>query len=90
MLARAAYAWIAGRPTPVTGANWGSTAVKVTSRPARFASSWAYPVMKRSVALAPAYPPLSGDPFGFTAAPLLNTTTLLPGRSGLSRASRSQ
>jgi hypothetical protein len=38
--------------------------------------------------LAPAYPPLSGDPF--SAAPLLNTTTLLPGRSGLSSASRSQ
>ena len=58
------------------------------SRPARFASSWAYPVMKRWVALAPAYPPLSGDPL--SAAPLLITTTLLPGRSGLSRASRSQ
>src|SRR3954447_2435440 len=44
--------------------------------------------MKRCVALAPAYPPLSGDPA--TAAPLLITTTRLPGRSGLSRASRSQ
>ena len=58
------------------------------SRPARRASSWAYAVMKRCVALAPAYPPLSGDPA--SAAPLLITTTLLPGRSGLSRASRSQ
>jgi hypothetical protein len=45
-------------------------------------------VIKRWVALAPAYPPLSGDPA--SAAPLLTTTTLLPGRSGLSRASRSQ
>ena len=44
--------------------------------------------MKRWVALAPAYPPLSGDPF--RAAPLLITTTLLSGRSGLSSASRSQ
>jgi hypothetical protein len=26
--------------------------------------------MNRWVALAPAYPPLSGDPFGFSAAPL--------------------
>ena len=42
------------------------------------------------MALAPAYPPLSGDPFGLTAAPLLNTITLLPGRNGLSKASRSQ
>ena len=39
---------------PVSGVNWGSTAVKVMSRPARLASSWAYPVMKRWVALAPA------------------------------------
>ena len=46
--------------------------------------------MKRWVALAPAYPPLSGDPFGFSAAPLLTTMTRLPGRSGVSRASRSQ
>ena len=44
--------------------------------------------MKRWVALAPAYPPLSGEPC--SAAPLLITITLLPGRSGLSRASRSQ
>ena len=56
--ARAAYASIAGRPRPVSGVILGSTAVKVISRPARFASSWAYPVMKRWVALAPAYPPL--------------------------------
>jgi hypothetical protein len=40
------------------------------------------------VALEPAYPPLAGDPL--TAAPLLITTTLLPGGSGCSRASRSQ
>src|SRR5215207_9347350 len=58
------------------------------SRPARFASSLLYLVMKRWVALATAYPPLSGDPA--SAAPLLITTTLLPDRSGLSRASRSQ
>ena len=44
--------------------------------------------MKRWVALAPAYPPLSGDPA--SAAPLLNTTIRLPGRIGLSSASRSQ
>ena len=66
----------------------GSTAVKVMPRPARFASSWAYPVMKRWVALAPAYPPLRGDPA--TAAPLLMTITRLPGRSGFSSASRNQ
>src|SRR6266700_4460071 len=45
--------------------------------------------MTRCVALAPAYPPLSGDPLAFSAAPLLITTTLLPGRSGFSSASRS-
>src|SRR5260370_23175518 len=44
--------------------------------------------MNRWVALAPAYPPLTGDPL--MAAPLLTTTTLLPGRSGFSSASRSQ
>jgi hypothetical protein len=43
--------------------------------------------MKRWVALAPAYPPLSGEPC--TAAPLLITTTRLPGFSGLSNAWRS-
>ena len=31
----------AGRPTPVSGANWGSTVVNVMPRPARLASSWA-------------------------------------------------
>jgi hypothetical protein len=40
------------------------------------------------VALAPAYPPLAGDPL--TAAPLETTTTLLPGGSGCSSAARSQ
>ncbi len=44
--------------------------------------------MNRWVALDPAYPPLAGDPL--MAAPLLITTTLLPGGSGFSRASRSQ
>ena len=58
------------------------------SSPARRDSSWAYPAMNRWVALAPAYPPLAGDPL--MAAPLLTTTTLLPGRSGFSSASRSQ
>src|SRR5947209_3416670 len=43
--------------------------------------------MNRWVALDPAYPPLAGDPL--MAAPLL-TTTLLPGGSGFSSASRSQ
>src|SRR6266436_4061684 len=56
--------------------------------PARRDSSWAYPAMNRWVALDPAYPPLAGDPL--MAAPLLTTTTLLPGGSGLSSASRSQ
>jgi hypothetical protein len=55
---------------------------------ARRDSSCAYSAMKRWVALAPAYPPLAGDPK--RAAPLLITTTLLPGRSGFSNASRSQ
>jgi hypothetical protein len=44
--------------------------------------------MNRWVALDPAYPPLAGDPL--MAAPLLTTTTLLPGVSGFSSASRSQ
>src|SRR2546429_9151155 len=44
--------------------------------------------MNRRVALDPAYPPLAGDPL--MAAPLLTTTTLLPGGSGFSSASRSQ
>ena len=58
------------------------------SNPARRDSSWAYPAMNRWVALDPAYPPLAGDPL--MAAPLLTTTTLLPGGSGFSSASRSQ
>jgi len=44
--------------------------------------------MNRWVALDPAYPPLAGDPL--MADPLLTTTTLLPGGSGFSSASRSQ
>ena len=56
--------------------------------PARRDSSGAYSAMNRWVALAPAYPPLAGDPM--TAAPLLTTTTRLPGRSGGSSAARSQ
>src|SRR6266852_815859 len=44
--------------------------------------------MKRWVALAPAYPPLNGDPM--IAAPLLITMIRLPGRSGRRSASRSQ
>src|SRR2546428_4086878 len=42
----------------------------------------------RWVTLAPASPPLAGDPW--MAAPLLTTTTLLPGGSGFSSTSRSQ
>src|SRR4051794_41956951 len=75
-------------PTSPNGVMEGITAVKVMSSAARRDSSWAYPLMNRWVALAPAYPPLAGDPL--TAAPLLTTTTLLPGDSGLSSASRSQ
>src|SRR5438045_1366575 len=52
------------------------------SRPARSACARAYQVLRRWVALAPAYPPLSGEPFLFSATPLLNTMTLLPGRIG--------
>src|SRR6266480_2410802 len=44
--------------------------------------------MKRCVALAPAYPPLNGDPM--IAAPLLITMIRLPGRSGSRSASLSQ
>src|SRR6266550_3776884 len=44
--------------------------------------------MKRWVALAPAYPPLRGEPM--MAAPLLITITRLPGRSGSRSISRSQ
>jgi hypothetical protein len=44
--------------------------------------------MNRWVALDPAYPPLAGDPL--MAAPLLTTTTRLPGGSGCSSAARSQ
>jgi hypothetical protein len=39
-------------------------------------------------ALAPAYPPVSGEPN--TAAPLDSVTTVLPGASGASSASRVQ
>src|SRR5215831_13107190 len=44
--------------------------------------------MNRVVALAPAYPPLSGEPA--RAAPLEIVTTVLPGSSGNSSASRTQ
>ena len=44
--------------------------------------------MNRMVALAPAYPPLSGDPR--TAAPLDSVMTTLPGSSGARSASRVQ
>jgi hypothetical protein len=53
-LVRAAYAWTAGRPRSVSDVIRGTTAVKVMPRPVRVASSWAYSVMKRWVALAPA------------------------------------
>src|SRR5947209_987912 len=62
--------------------------VTVMSRPARSDSSLAYCARNRWLALEPAYPPLKGDPL--IAAPLLSTTTLLPGDNGLSRASRNQ
>src|SRR6266536_494970 len=85
---RAAYARTPRLPTSPNGVILGITAVTVMSSPARRDSSWAYPAMNRWVALDPAYPPLAGDPL--MAAPLLTTTTLLPGGRGLSRASRSQ
>src|SRR5712691_2503742 len=85
---RAAYARIPRLPTSPNGVILGITAVTVMSSPARRDSSWAYPAMNRWVALDPAYPPLAGDPL--MAAPLLTTTTLLPGGSGFSSASRSQ
>jgi hypothetical protein len=47
-------------------------------------------VWRHAGALAPAYPPLSGDPLAFSAAPLLSTITRPPRRNGLSRPSRSQ
>src|SRR6266568_2457573 len=85
---RAAYARTPRLPTSPNGVILGITAVTVMSSPARRDSSWAYPAMNRWVALDPAYPPLAGDPL--MAAPLLTTTTLLPGGSGFSSASRSQ
>lgn len=75
-------------PTSPNSVILGITAVTVLSSPARCASSWAYPAMNRWVSLAAAYPPLAGDPL--MAAPLLTITTLLPGGSGRSSASRSQ
>ena len=42
--------------------------------------------MNRMAALAPAYPPDSGEPR--SAAPLDSVTTVLPGASGASSASR--
>src|SRR5260221_2466261 len=86
---RVAYARTPRLPTSPNGVILGSTAVTVMSSPARRDSSWAYPAMNRWVALDPAYPPLAGDPL--MPAPLLTTiTTLLPGGSGCSGASRSQ
>src|SRR5216683_5156246 len=85
---RAAYARTPRLPTSPNGVILGITAVMVMSSPARRDSSWAYPAMNRWVALDPAYPPLAGDPL--MAAPLLITTTVLPGGSGFSSASRSQ
>src|SRR5258706_693819 len=85
---RAAYARTPRLPTSPNGVILGTTAVTVMSSPARRDSSWASPAMNRWVALDLAYPPLAGDPL--MAAPLLTTTTLLPGGSGFSSASRSQ
>src|SRR5260221_9701270 len=86
---RVAYARTPRLPTSPNGVILGSTAVTVMSSPARRDSSRAYPAMNRWVALDPAYPPLAGDPL--MPAPLLTTTTtLLPGGSGCSGASRSQ
>src|SRR6266545_1922116 len=85
---RTAYARTPRLPTSPNGVILGITAVTVMSSPARRDSSWAYSAMNRWVALDPAYPPLAGDPL--MAAPLLITTTLLPGGSGFSSASRSQ
>src|SRR6202048_1390203 len=76
------------RPPSPNGVILGITAVTVMPSPARRDSSSAYPAMNRWVALDPAYPPLAGDPL--IAAPLLITTTLLPGCSGWSRHPRSQ
>src|ERR1019366_3320849 len=69
---RAAYAWTPSLPTSPNGVILGITAVTVMPSPSRSDSSWAYPAMNRWVALAPAYPPLAGDPL--MAAPLLITT----------------
>jgi len=86
---RAAYARTPRLSTSPNGFILGITAVTVMSSPARRDSSRAYLAMNRWVALDPAYPPLAGDPL--IAAPLLTTTTtLLPGGSGCSSASRSQ
>src|SRR5579859_2830190 len=85
---RAAYARIPCLPTSPNGVIRGITAVTVRSSPARRDSSRAYSAMNRWVALDPAYPPLAGEPL--RAAPLLTTTTRLPGGSGFSSASRTQ
>src|SRR5215213_431805 len=85
---RAAYARTPRLPTSPNGVILGITAVTVMPSSTRRDSSWAYAAMNRWVALDPAYPPLAGDPL--MAAPLLTTTTLLPGGSGFSSASRSQ
>src|SRR5258708_8773040 len=85
---RVAYARTPRLPTSPNGVILGITAVTVMSSPARRDSSWAYAAMNRWVALDPAYPALAGD--ALMAAPLLTTTSLLPGGSGFSSASRSQ
>jgi hypothetical protein len=54
--------------------------------PARVDSSAAYEVRNRMAALAPAYPPDSGEPR--RAAPLDSAMTVLPGARGASSASR--
>src|SRR4029077_1672298 len=85
---RAAYATVAARPRSVKGVSLGSTALTMICRSPRRASWAALSAMKRWVALAPAYPPLNGDPM--IAAPLLITMIRLPRRSGRRSASRSQ
>ena len=70
----------------MAGVSCGSTAVNLMPSALRSDSATAYAVRKRMAALAPAYPPDSGDPL--IAAPLEKATTALPGASGASSASR--
>ena len=83
---RAAYAAAPDAPTPPAGVSAGSKLANPMPRPARSDSAAAYAAMKRTVALAPAYPPLAGEPL--TAAPLDSRTTRLPGGSGARSAAR--